>query len=293
MENKEDWEKAGQIAKQVIEYSKTIIKKEVPLLEIAEKIESKIIELGGKPAFPINLGIDDIAAHYTPFVDDETKAEGLLKVDIGVHVNGAVADTAFSMDLENSEENKKLIQAAEYALNEAIKISKKGIKINELGSAIHEQITKAGFSPIRNLSGHKIEKYNLHAGLTIPNYDNGNTTELDLGVYAIEPFTTNGNGVVYDGKPSSIYRFIERRAVRDSTARKIIEFVEEEYQGLPFCQRWIIKKFGPLAKISLRIMVQNGILHEYNQLVEKAHGKVAQAEHTLIIDNKETIITTI
>ncbi|MBU0957655.1 MAG: type II methionyl aminopeptidase [Nanoarchaeota archaeon] len=292
MENKEKYIEAGKIAKQVVEYAKSIIKPKEKLLDIAEKIESKIIELGAKPAFPVNLGINEIAAHYTPFSDDDTLASGLLKVDLGVHIDGAVADTAFSIDLENSEENKKLIQAAESALDQAIKTAKINEQINNIGKAIHTEITSKGFSPIRNLSGHEIDIYHLHAGITIPNYDNNNETELEPGVYAIEPFSTNGNGIVRDGKPSSIYRFVERKAIRDSTARKIIEYVEEEYQGLPFCQRWIVKKFGPLAKISLRLMTQSGILHEYKQLVEKGNGKVAQAEHTIIITKDKTEVTT-
>jgi len=101
--------KAGKIAKEAKEYAKSFIKKDMPLLEIAEKIENKIMELGGKMAFPTNLSINEIAAHYTPTYNDETKAHGLLKVDLGVHIDGWTADTAFSIDLENSEENKKFI----------------------------------------------------------------------------------------------------------------------------------------------------------------------------------------
>ena len=117
---------AGKIAKQVREWIKTQLKKDMPLLEIAEKIENKITELGGKPAFPTNLSINNVAAHYTPSHDDKTLAHGLLKIDLGVHIDGWIADTAFSADLEDSEENKKLIQASEKALDNAIKISLPG-----------------------------------------------------------------------------------------------------------------------------------------------------------------------
>ena len=111
--------KAGAIAKQAVAYAKELIKPDMLLLEIAEQIESKIDELGGKPAFPVNLSIDNIAAHYTPSWNDSSISRGLLKVDIGVQVDGYIADTAFSIDLENSEENKKLIEAAEAALEKA------------------------------------------------------------------------------------------------------------------------------------------------------------------------------
>ena len=122
--NKQSIIKAGQISIEVKKYAKSFIKKDMPLLEIVEKVEDKIIELGGKPAFPTNTSINDVSAHYTPSHDDETLAQGLLKVDLGVHVDGWIADTAFSLDLENDEENKKLIEASKEALNNAIELIK-------------------------------------------------------------------------------------------------------------------------------------------------------------------------
>ncbi len=138
--NKEKILKAGKIAIEVKKYAREIIKKDIPLLEIAEKLEGKIEELGGKPGFPLNLSINEIAAHYTPSHDDKTLAQGLLKVDMGVHVDGWIADTAISFDLEDSEENKKLIKAAEEALQNAIKVVNAGISTNEIGKEIQKTI---------------------------------------------------------------------------------------------------------------------------------------------------------
>src|SRR3989338_2504160 len=140
---------AGKIASQVNVYARTMIKKGTPLLEIAEKIEGKIEELGGKPAFPVNLSINNIAAHYTPAHDDETLAHGLLKVDVGVHIDGWVADTAFSLDLENKDENKKLIKASEEALEKALSLIKSRIEVNEKNKVNDDN--KVG-SSINNLS---------------------------------------------------------------------------------------------------------------------------------------------
>ncbi|MFH1501222.1 MAG: type II methionyl aminopeptidase [archaeon] len=287
----EDLKKAGEIAVKVIEYARSIIKPGESLLDLAERIEDKIEILGGKPAFPINLAINDIAAHFTPSFDSQEKASGLLKVDLGIHVNGSIVDTAFSLDLENSEENKKLILAAENALQEALKIVKKDIKVSEIGKVIQKAIESEGFAPIRNLCGHSLDKYKVHAGVTIPNCDNGSSVQFSEGIFAIEPFSTNGQGIVYEGKPSGIYRFDGRKAVRDSLARDIMDFIEQEYKTLPFCSRWIIKKFGNRAVMSLKLMEQAKILHQYPQLVEKGHGKVAQAEHTILISDKVEIMT--
>lgn len=289
----ETLKKAGKIASETVKYAKSIIKKGELLVSLAEKIEGKIIELGGKPAFPVNLSMNEIAAHATPSLHDTATASGLLKVDIGVHINGYVADTAVSIDLENSPENKKLIQAAEDGLKAATEVFKLKAPINQVGKVIEENISKHGFQSIRNLSGHSIEVYDLHAGIIVPNYDTSQTFQLEEGLYAIEPFSTTGVGLVKDGKPSGIYHLESDSPVRDSFAREVLKYIKEEYNTLPFCSRWIEKKFGTRTIIALKRLEEARIIMQYAQLVEKSLGKVAQAEHTVLLTPKEKIITTI
>lgn len=291
-EDKEKIIKAGKIASEVKKYARTIVKKGVPLLEIAEKIEEKIIALGGKPTFPVNLSINDIAAHYTPSHDDKTLALGLLKIDLGVHIDGWIADTAFSMDLENNEENKRLILVSENALKNASRVIKYRIKNNEIGKEIEETISSGEILPIINLSGHEINKYELHSGLTIPNIDNHQEIPLKEGLYAIEPFATNGAGKVYDGKDSGIYEMISEKNIRSQSAREVLDYVINEYKTLPFCSRWLYKKLGAKSLLALKQLETNGNLHQFSLLVETGHGKVAQSENTLLVTEKEVIITT-
>ena len=288
----EKYNKAGKITSEVVEYAKSIVKKDVLLIELAEKIEQKIYDLGGKPAFPVNLSINEVAAHATPSYNDESKAHGLLKVDIGVHIEGFAADTAFSVDLEDNEVNKGLIESAEDALKEGLKIVKHKIELREIGKVISERIKSKGFMPVVNLSGHAIKEYDLHAGVNVPNYDNGDDSELEEGVYAIEPFSTNGSGKVIDGRPSGIYQVVKQGNVRDNMAREVLKFIVEEYKTLPFCSRWIHKKFGGRGLLGLRFIEQAGLLHGFTQLVEISHGIVAQAEHTIIVQGNEVIVTT-
>ncbi|MCK9595722.1 type II methionyl aminopeptidase [Candidatus Pacearchaeota archaeon] len=283
--------KAGEIAKKVKEYANTIAKKGTPLLEIAEKIESKIIELGGKPAFPTNLSINEIAAHYTPSYNDETQAHGLLKIDLGVHVDGWIADTAFSVDLENSVENKKLIEASKNGLKSGIKKIEEKASLGEIGKAIQEAIESEGFSPIINLTGHEMNEYELHAGLAILNIKTNKTEKLPKGLYAIEPFATSGSGKVYEGKPSGIYILInDEKNIRSPEARNVLNFIFEEYRTLPFCSRWIVKKFGVKSLFALKQLEENEIIHHYPQLIESSKAKVSQAENTILIDD-EVIVT--
>ncbi len=288
--------KAGEIVGQIRKELKNFVKKGVPLIQIADKIESRIYELGGKPAFPVNTSLNEIAAHYTPSHDDTTSADGLLKVDFGVHVDGWAADNSMSFDLEDSNENKKLIEAAEKSLANAIEMIKKDkekTKISEIGKEIEKTIKSYGFNPIANLTGHGIEHYELHAGNAIPNVENPHEVNIDFGIRAIEPFSTTGVGRVHDGKPSGIYQLISGKTPRMPSAREVLEFIAEEYNTLPFCSRWIYKKFGARGLIALRQLEENGNLHQFSQLVESSKAKVAQAEHTLLIDKKTKDVTVI
>ncbi len=293
VKDKENFIKAGKIASEVVKYAKSLIKKDISLLEVADKIEEKIIELKGKPAFPVNLSMNEVAAHDTPAFNDSRKASGLIKVDIGVQIDGAIADTAFSLDLDCIDENKKLITASEKALLAACKTINPGVQIREVGAAIEKAITSEGFTPIHNLSGHSIEKYDLHSGVTIPNHDNSKEKQLEEGVYAIEPFATTGLGTVRDGKPSGIYKVEKDAPVRDSTAREVLAFIYEEYQTLPFCSRWIYKKFGARGLLALRRIEEAGALHQYPQLVESSGKKVSQSEHTVLLEKEKKTITTV
>jgi len=284
MSSENSFEEANKIAHEIKIFAKSFIKKDIPLLEIAEKIESEIIRLGGKPAFPTNLSINEIAAHYTPTYNDETLAHGILKVDFGVQINGWTSDNALSFDLENSEENKKLIESAEMALENASKIFVNGTSFGEVGKKIEETISSFKFQPVVNLSGHKIEQYNLHAGKTVPNFNNQDKEKIKKGIYAIEPFSTNGAGKIQDGGSSGIYQVIDDKNPRSQTAREVLDYIAETFRTLPFCQRWIYKRFQARGLFALRELENNGNLHHFAQLVEISKGKVAQAEKTILVD---------
>jgi methionyl aminopeptidase len=290
--DKEKILKAGSIVSKVREYARTIVKNGIPLLELAEKIESKILELGGKAAFPVNLSINEIAAHYTPSQDDLTLAHGLIKVDFGVHIDGWTADNSFSVDLENSEENKKLIRASEEALKKAIEITKVNVSASVSGAVIQETIESYGFSPVINLCGHSMKQYELHGGISIPNIDDGRNVKLKEGLYAIEPFATKGSGKIRDGRPSGIYELKDNKKPRSNLARETLAFIESEYSTLPFCSRWLIKKLGLNVSLALRELESNGNLHQFSQLVEISGNKVSQAEHTVLIEKDRVIVTT-
>ena len=285
MDQLSDWKKAGRIAGEVLQYGKSLIQPGASYLEVTEKIEQKIKELGAEPAFPPQMSLNDVAAHFT--VDpgeDITFKDQLVCLDVGVHVNGAIGDTALTVDL--SGKNEKLVKASQDALQQAIAIIQRGERsLSIIGKTVQNAITSHGFLPIRNLSGHGLSLYDVHDIPTIPNIDTGEKTELQKdGIYAIEPFASAGAGLIYETDKANIFSVVEKKPVRSQITREVLKAIEA-YHDLPFTTRWLAKKF-PLMKVNfaLRELQAVGMVRAYPPLIDKNHGLVSQAEHTIFID---------
>jgi len=290
-ESLENVRKAGKITAQARDYGKTLIKEGISVRSIIEKIEAKMFELGGKPAFPVQLSLNETAAHFLPSEELILKEGDLVKLDLGAQIDGFLADTAVTVEIK-SNNHKELINASQAALDNAAKILKAEIEIYKIGDVIEKAINGFKFNPIVNLSGHSIDRYVVHSGLTIPNFNNGNNNRLEKGtLIAIEPFATNGSGKVFESKPSGVYRLINIRPVRDAKVRKILEFINSEYNVLPFSKYWLVKKFGLMVNLALTVLEREGIVYSYPQLVEKTRGLISQAEHTFYIGDKVELIT--
>ncbi len=284
----DDWVKAGELASEARNFGEKLVKEGASCREVTEKIESKILELGGELAFPVQLSVNNIAAHYSARLNEDFnfKEGDVVKLDLGVHIKGAIGDTAVTIDLGN---NKKLLDASKNALNAALEIAKPGVEVREIGKVIYEEITSLGFQPIRNLGGHGLERWQIHTAPSIPNFDNGDKTKLKKGqIIAIEPFASSGEGLVKEGKPSEIYNIESIKNVRDTNARKIFKFVSEKYKTLPFAKRQL--PFNKLQlSVGLNVLKREKILYEYPVLPEKRDDcLVSQHEHTLIVGEKIT-----
>jgi methionyl aminopeptidase len=287
----EDYIKAGEIAGKVRDYGASLIKVGASMVEVADKVENKIRELGGNVAFPAQMSVNDNAAHQMPLIGQDYifKQGDLICLDVGAEYNGAIGDTATTVDLGN---HKELVKASREALNEALKLIKPGVELREIGKKIHEVITGYGFSPIRNLSGHGVDSYQIHTKPSVPNYDNGDTTKLVEGqTIAIEPFATNGKGIIYESGSPGIFMLRAKKPVRGIFTRKILKEIEK-FNGLPFTPRYLEKKFSKAQiMIAFREMRQLKMLEEFPALVDKGHGLVSQAEHTVIVKDKAIITT--
>ena len=283
--------KAGKISSSCLNYGKSLIKPGAKVREILEAIEEKIYEMGGKPAFPAQISLNEVAAHACAEINDQTVLENeVVKLDVGVHVDGRIADNALTVDL--SGKYNKLLEANEKALEEALKIVKPGLPIRKIGEKIHEVITAAGFSPIRNLSGHGLGHFKIHTSPSIPNFDNGNENTLQEGmVIAIEPFASTGSGIVQESGFSSVFTLIKEISVRDPITRKVLTEIKK-YQGLPFAKRWLEKEFGSAkTSFALKKLINLGCLSQHPPLADTGKGIVSQFEHSVIVLDKPIYFT--
>jgi len=274
--------RAGKIGAQALQFGKSLIKPGVKVVDVLDQIEKKIIELGGGIAFPAQASLNETAAHFCPLLNDRTEfKDQVVKLDVGAHVDGYVADNALTVDLSGQYE--KLVQASREALNKALEIIKPDLPIGEIGRVIHETITSHGFAPIKNLSGHGLDKYDVHTKPSIPNFDTDDERVLEEGmVIAIEPFATNGRGVVYESGEAGVFMLTEKKPTRNPITREVLREIET-YNGLPFAKRWLQKKFGPKVAFAFRELKQLGCLREFPPLVDEGRGIVSQAEHSMII----------
>lgn len=292
----ESYQKAGKILKKTLENARKSIAPGQKLLDIAEKIEKEIVggDSGAKPAFPVNLSIDNNAAHFSPSIDDAglLSETAVLKVDAGVQVNGYIADAAFTLDFSGRQ--TKMVQAAEKALAAALEKVKVGARIGEIGATIEKTIRSFGFNPVQNLSGHSLKKFDMHAAPEIPNIAKTDARMLEEGMaFAIEPFATNGEGYVREAVQTEIFALDEPKPVRNPVARKVLEFVSENYETLPFAERWIARELKLSEfqrKIALRELMQTKCIRAYPILREALGAIVTQAETTVLLSGKEIIV---
>jgi len=295
--NFECYLQAGKIAAQVREGARRKYYVGSTLFEICESVEAQIRSMKGQPAFPVNTSLNEIAAHYTAEPNDTTvvKEGDVLKIDIGVHVDGYIADTAVTVCYDAKYES--LVKAAETALGEAVRMARANTKASDIGRVIEGTIIKFGFRPIQNLSGHSLKQYTIHAGKSIPNiWTIGSSfTLLANEAYAIEPFVTtkDGQGVVHEGKTRNIFGITSRKPVKDKEADNLLELMWTRFRTLPFALRWLTDKYEEkdLRRL-VDILAKKRNVHAYPILVEGRGKIVAQAEHTLIpTDSVVNVIT--
>jgi len=282
------YREAGEIAAKILRRSAREIRIGGSYLDLVESIEVQVKEEGAALAFPLNLSLNEDAAHDTASAEDaRVFAKGdVAKLDLGVQMEGYIADTATTIDLGN---NSLLLEASERALEAAIQAVRPEVTAGELGAAIQKEIECRGYRPISNLTGHGLDQYILHRTPTIPNIGVTGGVILEEGmVFAIEPFATTGSGHVGEKTRKEIYSQISQKPVRIPAARALLDTVKDRH-GLPFARRWLNEK---KLDITLSSLVRSQVLHVYPVLSDIPGSLVSQHEHTVIVTGEGCIVTT-
>ena len=167
--------------------------------------------------------------------------------------------------------------------------------MSKIGEAVHEAISEYKLNPIFNLTGHSLEQNNLHAGISIPNYDNHDHYILEEGqAVAIEPFATNGEGIVNDAPGHYIYSYMKNRPFRMKSTQRVLKYIQHNHRFVPFSGRWITDEFGERkGSIALKQLSQAMAIYPYAALKERTGALVSQKEHTLIVESDGCQITTL
>lgn len=290
---KQNFIHAGRLAKEVRAYGKSLIQPGASYLDVMGKIQRKIVELGARAAFPPQLAMNDVAAHFLPMPDEEIIfSDQIIKLDVGVCYEGAIGDCAVTIDL--SGKHQKLIDAAEAALLNAEKSIRVGLPVREIGKIINETISSFGYTPIKNLSGHGLGEYKIHTAPIIPNYDDQSKAVIKPGMtFAIEPFATNGKGLIFEGGVPTIFGFASSRPLQTELSRSLLAVIRT-FSGLPFAIHDLISPDWPLEKVKngLLELIKAGVVVGYAPLIEQAHGMVAQAENSVLVDDQGNVFIT-
>lgn len=292
----EQYVKAGRITSEVRSVVREMVKPGLGYFETVENVEAEIARRGGKPAFPVGIGVNAVTAHYSPQSDEGARfsESDLIKVDFGVEVDGYVADTAVSVTFNPDYE--VLLQATERALGAAIAMAGKDPRTGEIGAEILRAASRFGFKTIHNLTGHTLDRYIVHAGKSIPNLYVPNLPPLKKGeVFAIEPFLTLGSaaGYVVDTPTTTIFAIAARRKTGSKELDSFAERVWEDRRTLPFTPRWYSKEYDKDAvQRMLKELVKKKVMHSYPTLVEASNKPVAQFEHTMAFDEGGLVVLT-
>jgi len=304
-----DYRLAAEVHRQVRGWVHEVTKPGMPLTELAVGIEDGVRALTGHQGlepgdslkagmgFPTGLSLNHCAAHFTPNPGQKDillKHQDVLKVDFGVHVNGWIVDSAFTLAFDPIYDN--LLCAVKDATNTGLKCSGIDARMSEIGSSIQEtmeayEVEIGGktypVKAIRNITGHDILRYTIHGGKHVPFVKNNDQTKMEEGeVFAIETFGSTGRGRVRDG--IGVYGYGKEAnppvsSLYLSSARSLLNTINENFGTIVFCRRYLDRLGLDRYLLGMNSLVKNGIVNMYPPLDDIAGCYVSQFEHTILL----------
>jgi len=277
------YREAGRIAGDARRRAVAQIQPGVRYVDVLDGIETYIHEQGAGLAFPAQVSVNAVAAHDCCGPDDPRTFQvgDVAKLDLGVHVDGCIGDTAETVDLGN---NSTLLEASRQALEAAIALVRPGTRTRDLGAAIQATMKAIGHKPVANLTGHGIAPYTIHCAPSIPNVPDGAGTPLKEGMMiCIEPFSTTGRGSVVEQGRAEVFGARRKLKAPRHVDSAVVDQIEAR-RGMPFSRRELAYAHGEqTADRSLRDLLRAGAIFDYPPLVERPDAVVAQFEHTMYV----------
>ncbi|SGZ54777.1 CIC11C00000000421 [Sungouiella intermedia] len=299
----QDFRKGAEIHRRVRAKAQQLIKPGMAMLDIADLIENSVRSYTGNDhtlkqgiGFPTGLSVNHVAAHYTPNSSDKLvlKQEDVMKVDIGVHVNGHIVDSAFTLTFDDKYDN--LLTAVREATYTGINEAGIDVRLNDIGAAVQEVMESYELELngktypikcIRNLNGHNIGDYVIHSGKTVPIVANGDMTKMEEGeTFAIETFGTTGKGYVISQGECSHYALnqnIDHIKLPGDRARELVQSIKSNFGTLPWCRRYLERAGEDKYLLALNQLVRAGVVEDYPPLVDATGSYTAQFEHTILL----------
>jgi len=271
----------------------------IDICEELERTSKTLIAAQGLEAgwaFPTGCSLNHCAAHYTPNAGDETVLgyDDVCKIDFGVHVNGRIIDCAFTHTFNPKYD--RLLEAVQDATNTGIREAGIDVRLCDVGEAVQEvmesyEVELDGKTyqvrPIRNLNGHSIGPYQIHAGKTVPIVKGGEQTRMEENeFYAIETFGSTGKGMVHDDMECSHYMKnfdVGHVPLRMARAKQLLNVINKNFGTLAFCRRWLDGVGETKYLMGLKNLVDNGIVDAYPPLCDVKGCYTAQWEHTIML----------
>lgn len=282
--------KAGKIAQEVKKFINPKIKQGENVFNLVESTETKIRDLGGECAFPVNVSINNIAAHYTsPLKDDNLAIQSgdIVKLDLGVHIEGYIVDTAFTVSFNDDKSLENIIQSTQVALEAAKMMIKPEINTREIGKKTENIVKGFKYNPIKELGGHQVERWKVHGKKQVPELGSQGGDVIEEGdVLAIEIFASTGRGSVHATNASYIYElnpYTGRVPLRRKASKQILGFINKNYKTLPFAERWLAKEFQIGVVFGLEELVRTNKVKAHYVLAEEKGIYVSQSEETVLV----------
>lgn len=305
---------ASEVHRQVRHYAQEFIRPGIKLIDMCERIEEcnrKLVKENGLQAgiaFPTGCSINHVAAHYTPNCGDDTVLgeSDVMKIDFGTQIEGRIIDCAWTVAFDPKFD--PLLTAVKDATNTGIRTAGIDVQMCEIGEAIQEvmesyEIELDGktypIKSVRNLNGHSIGPYQIHAGKSVPMAKGGEATRMEEGeFYAIETFGTTGRGWVVEDMECSHYMKdfnAPHVPLRLPRSKKLLAHINKTFGTLAFCRRWLERDDGGSRTINgtegrqekylaaLKNLCDVGLVTAYPPLCDVKGSYVAQYEHTFIL----------